>query len=163
MNISHFTFTLLTLPPFASTLLFANPAVGNLASSLHVVLGHTRDCMRATTCSPISLGLPSSLPSHPATIVVFVCLSHVTLAAFHCILTNVFHAGQHCCLWSVSTSVTAGIIGRLIKSIACHIVSATRYVHMPRAEALKAQPCIHEELRPRGTLLLLDRWRRPAS
>ena len=102
LNISHFTFTLLTLPPFASTLLFANPAVGNLALSPHVVLGHMHDCMRATTCSPISPGPPSSLPSHSATIIIFVCLSHIALAVFHHILTNVFHAGQHCCLWSVS-------------------------------------------------------------
>ncbi|KIM63225.1 hypothetical protein SCLCIDRAFT_761161 [Scleroderma citrinum Foug A] len=62
------------------------------------------DCMHATTCSPISPGPPSSLPSHSAAIIVFVCLSHVALAVFHHILTNVFHAGQHCCLWSVSDS-----------------------------------------------------------
>ena len=36
-------------------------------------------------------------------------------------------------------------------------------VLMPRAQTLKVRPCIHEELRPRGTLLLLDHWCRPAS
>ena len=36
-------------------------------------------------------------------------------------------------------------------------------VLMPRAQTLKAQPCIHEELHPRGTLLLLDHWCCPAS
>ena len=58
-------------------------------------------------------------------------------------------------------SVMADIISRLIKLITCHCVS--NVVHTPRAEALKAQPCIHEELHPRGTLLLLDRWHRPSS